>query len=127
MQMPDWVKTMFDEDLVLQGDRRRLYVTLGQFSMVRLERDSQLLIPVYDYCLPDKECSCGSGGGGDLLQTQELEHAQGDRRVKAQAALVGSNGRVELDTVTTVDLDLALVVDPGNTEHDDALGLDEAL
>ena len=63
----------------------------------------------------------------DLLQAQELEHAQGDRRVKAQAALVGSNGRVELDAVTAVDLDLALVVDPGNTEHNDALGLDEAL
>ncbi len=27
-------------------------MTLGQFSMVRLERDSQLLIPMYDYCMP---------------------------------------------------------------------------
>ena len=72
----------------------------------------------------------GKGGQAvleDLLQAQELEHAQGDRRVKAQAALVGSDGRVELDTVAAVDLDLALVVDPGNTEHNDALGLDEAL
>ena len=72
----------------------------------------------------------GKGGQAvleDLLQTQELEHTQGDRRVKAQAALVGSNGRVELDAVTAVDLNLALIVDPGNTEHDDALGLDEAL
>ena len=33
---------------------------MGQFSIVRLERDSQLLVPVYDYCMPDKECSCGS-------------------------------------------------------------------
>ena len=34
----------------------------------------------------------GKGGQAvleDLLQTQELEHTQGDRRVKAQAALVG--------------------------------------
>ena len=72
----------------------------------------------------------GKGGQAvleDLLQAQELEHAQGDRRVKAQAALVGSNGRVELDAVAAVDLNLTLVVDPGNTEHDDALGLDEAL
>ena len=39
---------------------RRIYITLGQFSIVRLERDSQLLVPVYDYCMPEKECSCGS-------------------------------------------------------------------
>ena len=72
----------------------------------------------------------GKGGQAvleDLLQAQELEHAQGDRRVKAQAALVGSNGRVELDTIAAVDLNLALVIDPGDTEHNDALGLDEAL
>ena len=42
-----------------------MYVTLGQFSIVRLERDSQLLVPVYDYCMPEKECSCGTGGGED--------------------------------------------------------------
>ena len=41
------------------GDVHRLYVTLGQFSIIRMERDTQLLIPAYDYCLPDKECTCG--------------------------------------------------------------------
>ena len=24
--------------------------------MIRLERDTQLLIPAYDYCIPDKAC-----------------------------------------------------------------------
>jgi len=47
--------------------------------------------------------------------------------VEAQAALVGPDGRVELDAVAAVDLDLALVVDPGHAEDDDALGLDETL
>ncbi len=35
---------------------KKLYVTLGQFSIIRLERDTQLLIPAYDYCMPDKAC-----------------------------------------------------------------------
>ena len=61
VQLPDWVKAMFDEDLVLQNDRRRLYVTLGQFSIVRLERDAQLIVPVMDYSIPTKEC-CDSAG-----------------------------------------------------------------
>lgn len=50
------------------GAVRRLYVTLGQFSILRLERDSQLLIPVYDNCMPNKECACGNGGGCDADQ-----------------------------------------------------------
>ena len=29
--------------------------------MIRLERDTQLLIPAYDYCVPEKECSCDDG------------------------------------------------------------------
>jgi hypothetical protein len=32
-------------------------VTLGQFSIIRLERDSQLLIPSFNDCIPQKECS----------------------------------------------------------------------
>ena len=38
-----------------------IYVSLGQFSLIRLERDTQLLIPVYDYCMPQKECACDGG------------------------------------------------------------------
>ena len=37
-----------------------LLVTLGQFSIIRLERDTQLLIPAYDYCMPDKACQGSS-------------------------------------------------------------------
>ncbi len=58
--VPSAILNAFGEDLVYSGDTRRIYVTLGQFSIIRLERDSQLLIPVYDYCLPDKDCSCSA-------------------------------------------------------------------
>ena len=64
-EVPSFVNSCFDGELSSGDDSRRIYVTLGQFSIVRLERDSQLLIPVYDYCMPDKECSCGTGGGED--------------------------------------------------------------
>jgi hypothetical protein len=36
-------------------------VTLGQFSIIRLERDAQLVVPVLDYSIPTKEC-CDSAG-----------------------------------------------------------------
>ena len=56
VQIPSFIRAMFDEDLVLSGDRRRLFVTLGQFSIIRLERDAQLIVPIVDYSLPTKDC-----------------------------------------------------------------------
>ena len=60
-QIPGCVLEMFDDELVLSGERRRLFVTLGQFSIIRLERDAQLVVPVLDYSIPTKEC-CDSVG-----------------------------------------------------------------
>ncbi len=61
LQMPECVLSLFDDELVLSGERRRLFVTLGQFSIIRLERDAQLVVPVLDYSIPTKEC-CDSAG-----------------------------------------------------------------
>lgn len=60
VQIPACVRELFDEDLVLSGDKRRLFVTLGQFSIIRLERDAQLVVPVLDYAIPSREC-CDEG------------------------------------------------------------------
>ena len=61
VQIPDFILQMFDDQLVLSGEHRRLSVTLGQFSIIRLERDAQLIVPVLDYSIPTKEC-CDSPG-----------------------------------------------------------------
>ena len=60
-QIPEGVRNCFDDELVLTPERRRLFVTLGQFSIIRLERDAQLVVPVLDYAIPDKEC-CDTPG-----------------------------------------------------------------
>ena len=64
-QLPGSVCQLFDEELVLSGENRRLFVTLGQFSIIRLERDAQLIVPVLDYSIPTKECCDSSGCGED--------------------------------------------------------------
>lgn len=58
------------EDTISFGDsaQKRVLLTLGQFSILRMERDSQLLIPVYDYCMPEKECRCDSPVEDDPCQ-----------------------------------------------------------
>ena len=54
-EVPAGIAGCFPGELNMGGEGRRVYVTLGQFSIIRLERDSQLLIPAYDYCMPSKE------------------------------------------------------------------------
>ena len=61
VQIPEYICKMFDDELVLSGESRRLFVTLGQFSIIRLERDAQLIVPVLDYSIPTKEC-CDTPG-----------------------------------------------------------------
>ena len=59
MEIPSFIARSFSGQLVFDDSAsRRFYVTLGQFTLVRLERDTQLLIPVYDYCVPQSECPC---------------------------------------------------------------------
>ena len=65
IQIPTPIRGLFDDELVLSCDRRRLYVTLGQFSIIRLERDAQLIVPVLDYSIPTKECTDNPGCAED--------------------------------------------------------------
>ncbi len=55
-QIPGGIRSLYDEELMLSGGQRRLFVTLGQFSIVRLERDAQIVVPVLEYSIPSKEC-----------------------------------------------------------------------
>ena len=42
----------------LTGGTPTVYVTLGLFTIVQLIRNVQMLIPVYDFCIPEKQCDC---------------------------------------------------------------------
>lgn len=65
--VPDSVCRIFDDALVVGGECKRAFVSLGVFSIIKLERRVQLLIPSYDYCVPQKECV---GATADILYTQ---------------------------------------------------------
>lgn len=55
--IPDCVRRVFDDRFVGMGTgNRNVYVSLGLFTIVKLERNVQLLIPAYDFCIPEKEC-----------------------------------------------------------------------
>ncbi len=56
VDIPEFIANAFNSPISMEASTKRVLVSLGQFSIVRLERDSQLLIPAYDYCIPEKEC-----------------------------------------------------------------------
>lgn len=49
-------------DLSFDSTGNQLLVTIGQFSIIKLERDIQLLMPAFDICMPEKDCCDGIGG-----------------------------------------------------------------
>ena len=54
--VPANICRVLDDCLVDTDNGKRVYVTVGLFSIIRLERDVQLLIPVIDYCIPENDC-----------------------------------------------------------------------
>ncbi len=54
--VPESVCRVFDDSFITGNETKNVFVSLGVFSIVKLERRVQLLIPSYDFCIPRKEC-----------------------------------------------------------------------
>ena len=54
--IPAGVASSVNGPLSDRDDVNRLLVTLGIFSVIRIERPAQYLISAAEYCVPDKEC-----------------------------------------------------------------------
>lgn len=57
-EIPESICGCIDGDLIMNtgNDCPKLYVSFGIFSVIRIEREAQLLIQATDYSVPDKEC-----------------------------------------------------------------------
>ncbi len=55
--IPASIKNLYAGEFVSADSVRAVRVTIGLFSIIQLERDVQLLIPAYDFCIPNKECT----------------------------------------------------------------------
>lgn len=58
-RIPDKICRCFGGDMVTSASRC-VYVSLGMFSIVQIERNVQMLVPSYDFCVPEKECTNSS-------------------------------------------------------------------
>lgn len=58
--LPECITDELGGEVVITQEGPRFYASLGLFSVIRIERPSQLLVQATDYSVPDKEC----GGTG---------------------------------------------------------------
>lgn len=56
-EIPENVAGCFSEELTDNENYNKLLVSLGFFSVVRIERPAQYLINAVEYCVPEKECT----------------------------------------------------------------------
>ncbi|NLL17374.1 MAG: hypothetical protein GX264_09325 [Clostridiales bacterium] len=66
--IPGCIKKCFAGQFVSPSTERAVRVTIGLFSIVQLERDVQILIPAYDFCIPTKDCTLVSEDACDAFR-----------------------------------------------------------
>lgn len=55
-RIPESVARHYGGDFVTQTNGNSVFITIGIFIIVQIERNVQMLIPAYDFCIPEKEC-----------------------------------------------------------------------
>ncbi len=60
LDIPQGILNAFGENVVINSDGPKVYVSIGIFSVIRMVRPAQLLVQATDYCVPDKECTSGA-------------------------------------------------------------------
>lgn len=68
LNIPDCIACLFEGDFNNINPGKSLLITLGVFSIVNLKRDVQVMVPIYDFCVPDKECENNNDDPCDLFK-----------------------------------------------------------
>ncbi len=55
-------------DTCNEAGNTTVFVTLGLFTIIQLIRNVQMLIPVYDFCIPEKQCTDSSDSPCDVFR-----------------------------------------------------------
>ena len=73
--IPQCVIDFFGGDII-PCQSRSVLATIGVFTIVQLKRTVQMRIPVYDFCVPDKECVTSTDNPCDMFSKVEFPMEQ---------------------------------------------------
>ncbi|MEG1426725.1 MAG: hypothetical protein RSC76_03460 [Oscillospiraceae bacterium] len=66
--IPDRICRQYGGDFEFHPQKNSIYATIGMFIIVQIVRNAQMLIPAYDFCVPDKECITSSDNPCEIFQ-----------------------------------------------------------
>lgn len=66
-RIPECICRRYGGEFRVHGGGNVVYATIGVFTIVQIERNVQMLIPAYDFCVPEKECVTSSDNPCELF------------------------------------------------------------
>lgn len=66
-RIPSCICKRYGGEFVCNGVNKIVKVTIGLFTIVQIERNVQMLVHAYDFCIPDKECVTSSDNPCELF------------------------------------------------------------
>jgi len=70
--IPERICRKYGGEFAITKSGNFVYVTIGIFTIVQIERSVQMLIPTYDFCIPEKECVTSSDDPCELFGKLEF-------------------------------------------------------
>lgn len=70
--IPECICRRYGGEFILPRNGNAVYVTLGIFTIVQIERNVQMLIPTYEFCIPEKECITTTDNPCELFSRLEF-------------------------------------------------------
>lgn len=70
--IPESINRRYGGEFLSPNNGNMVYVTIGIFTIVQIERSVQMLIPTYDFCVPEKECITASDDPCELFSRLEF-------------------------------------------------------
>lgn len=71
-RIPENICKRYGGEFESAPQRNNVYVTIGLFTIVQIVRSVQMLIPAYDFCVPEKECVTTSDNPCELFRRIEF-------------------------------------------------------
>lgn len=66
--IPECIASQYGGSFEMSPQKNTVFVTIGLFTIVQIIRNVQMLIPAFDFCVPEKECVASSDNPCELFR-----------------------------------------------------------